>query len=85
MTKLSKAQLAILRRMGEGGVLEYAGGYVDRHAWRAGGGPRLNRTGIQTLQNLGLVKATPWRWWGWSYNLTPAGRTYLEELSDDQP
>jgi len=79
MTKLSKTQLAILKRMGEGGELEYVGKPLDRFVWAGVSMPRLNKRGIHILEDLGLIEARNKYWWGNTYTITPAGRAYLEE------
>lgn len=80
MTKLSPAQVAILKRMAEGGMLEYVGEPIDRFAWEGGGMPRLNRRSVHVLQDLGLIKVKNDHWWGELYIITPAGQAYLEGL-----
>jgi hypothetical protein len=67
MTKLSKAQLAILRRMAEGEIIP---------SYRRG----VRMYTLQVLERQGFICDTKpcWRWK--YYTITPVGRAYLEGL-----
>lgn len=66
MTKLSPAQLAILRRMGEG----------ERIALMMKG---IRHDTLFSLARRGLIEDMKPDWAGGVYTITPAGRAYLEE------
>lgn len=83
MTKLSPAQAAILRRMGEGGELCLMKGMSPYYWWwgRAGEGlPGIRLATVSRLYDLGLVEVSKSDWHSAIYVITPAGRTYLEGL-----
>ena len=79
MPKLSKTQLAILRRMGEGDVLrtKWPRDYQwDREPQEARG---VRRATIVALWNRGRIGLTPSVKGQTGWGITPAGRAYLED------
>ena len=66
MTKLSQAQLGILRRMGQG---------EEIGIWTKG--ERIDS--LWKLWREGLIEDIGPSWAGGHYRITPAGRAYLEE------
>ena len=69
--KLSKTQLAILRRTNEGETIP----------WHARG-VRMNT--LWALERRGLIRDSKAHWMGGYYVITPAGRAYLEEHDVDR-
>ena len=81
MTKLSKAQLAILRRMGEGHILRIGG--MGYWSWNQAPylGKGIRRDTVMKLWRLGLTE--DYGDYSEKYRITPAGRAYLEENDVD--
>ena len=71
MTKLSKAQVAILRRMAND----------EDIGWFSKG---VREATLDTLRELGFIRPIEAYWKGGRCIITPAGRAYLEAI-DDQP
>lgn len=69
MTKLSPAQVAILRRMGEG---EEVG------KWSYG----IRVDSLWSLQRQGFIEDVGPSWGPGHYRITPAGQAYLEEAGE---
>ena len=80
MERLSKTQLAILRRMGEGAVVQWVDVPVNAYFWE--GSTVMNNPRPQSMEVLiryDFVAPHLEPWWGRIYTITPAGRAYLEE------
>lgn len=70
MTKLTPAQLAILRRMEKGEEISLCAK-----------GIRVDTLWI--LQRRGIIEPIRQDWCGSVFGITPAGRAYLEELDEN--
>lgn len=81
MTKLSPAQLAILRKFGEGDKLCEMRGMTVHFFWFGEyDGPGINYKTVYKLHQLGLIGPIEDDWKSRVYAITPAGRAYLEGL-----
>lgn len=79
MTKLSPAQVAILRRMADGECLLQGGPY-SLFCWQIqwNTGPRTDS--VDKLSAAGFIVAIKHEQWYRAWIITPAGRAYLEGL-----
>ena len=62
--KLSQTQVAILKGLADGDVLEYAGRPLHRFAWVSDNRPNPRRDSVPKLERLGLVEVESREWWG---------------------
>ena len=83
--ELSKAQLAILRRMAEGIMVEWVDMPVNAYFWQ--GSTEVNNPRPQSMEMLmrhDFVAPHLEPWWGRVYTITLTGRAYLEEHDETE-